>query len=143
MDLSIRYVNSKCITEKCIYFKECEHISGESRANLIMDTLTKAELNLKIIRNISGKVKGAITIILNKYPKAKYVYCRSHVLNLSIVNAYKITLIQNIMGILLEICIFIKYSAKEGIPLQVFPASCRKYCNFKTIFYQVVMGYPL
>ena len=27
--------------------------------------------------------------------------------------------------------------SKGGIPLQVFPASCRKYFNFKMIFYQV------
>ena len=27
--------------------------------------------------------------------------------------------------------------SKGGIPLQVFPASCRKYFNFKIIFYQV------
>ena len=60
-----------------------------------MDTLTKAELNLENLReqgydgagNISGKVKGASTIILNKYPKATYVHCRPHVLNLAIVNA--------------------------------------------------------
>ena len=26
---------------------------------------------------------------------------------------------------------------KGGIPLQVFPATCRKYFNFKTIFYQL------
>ena len=32
---------------------------------------------------------------------------------------------------------------KGGIPLQVFQPTCRKYCNFKTIFYQVVMRYPL
>ena len=25
----------------------------------------------------------------------------------------------------------------ENFPLQVFPTSCRKYCNFKNIFYQV------
>ena len=26
----------------------CENLSGESKANLIMDTLTKAELNIEI-----------------------------------------------------------------------------------------------
>ena len=64
---------------------------------------------------MSGKVKGASTIILNKYPKATYVQYRSHVLNLSIVNECKMTLIQNMMGILLKICIFFKYSAKRFI----------------------------
>ena len=62
---------------------------------------------------MSGIVKIASTIIHNKYPKATYVHCISHVLNLSIVNACKISLIQNMMCILLEICIFFKYSAKR------------------------------
>ena len=62
---------------------------------------------------MSGKLKGASTINLNKNTKATYVYCRSHVLNLSIVNKCKMLLIQNIIGILLEICIFFKYSAKR------------------------------
>ena len=50
MDLAIRYF--KCFTEKFISFIECENIIGESRANLIMDTLIKAELNLE---NLRGK----------------------------------------------------------------------------------------
>ena len=49
---------------------------------------------------MSLKVKGASTIILNKYPKSTYVHCRSHVLILSIVNSCKMSLIQNMMGIL-------------------------------------------
>ena len=72
-----------------------------------MDTLTKAALNLDNLRgqgydgagNMSEKVKGASTIILNKYPETTYVHCRSHVLNLLIVNACKMPLIQNMMGI--------------------------------------------
>ena len=50
MDLEIRYYNGKCITEKFNSFIECEHLSGESKANLIMDILTKAELNIENLR---------------------------------------------------------------------------------------------
>ena len=50
MDLVIIYYNSKCITEKFNSFIGCEHLSGESKANLIMDTLTKAELNIEHLR---------------------------------------------------------------------------------------------
>ena len=56
---------------------------------------------------MSGKVKGASNIILNKNTKATYVHCRSHVLNLSIVNECKMPLIKNMIGIFLEICIFL------------------------------------
>ena len=57
MDLAIRYFNGipyiyKCITDKFIYVIECEHLSGESIDNLIMDTPTKAELNLENLRGL-------------------------------------------------------------------------------------------
>ena len=74
MDLAIRYFDSKCITEMFISFIVCENHGGESIANLIMDILTKVELNLENVRvqecdgagHMSGKVKGTSTIILNK-----------------------------------------------------------------------------
>ena len=50
MALEIRYYNGKCITKKCNYFIGCENLSGESKANFIMDTLTKSELNIKHLR---------------------------------------------------------------------------------------------
>ena len=46
MALEIRYYNGKCITEKLNSFIGC----GESKANLIMDTLTKSELNIEHLR---------------------------------------------------------------------------------------------
>ena len=55
---------------------------------------------------MSGKIKGASTIILNKNTNTTYVHYRSHLLNISIVNECKMSLIQNMIGILLEICIF-------------------------------------
>ena len=115
MALTIRYFNSEYITEKFISFIEYKILSRESIANLIIDTLTKDELNIENLRgkgydgavNMSCKVKGASTIILNTYHKVTYVHCISHVLNLTIVNEFKIPLIQNMMGILLEIIIFL------------------------------------
>ena len=108
MVLAIRYIIGKCITENIISFIECENLSGESIANFIKDTLTKSEFNLENLRgqgydgtrHISGKVKVASIILLNKYPKSTYVQCRSDVLNLSIVNSCIISLIQNMTGIL-------------------------------------------
>ena len=46
MALENRYYNGKCITEKFNYFIGYENLSGESKVNLIMDTLSKAELNI-------------------------------------------------------------------------------------------------
>ena len=67
--------------------------------------------------NMSVKVKVASSIIMNKNTKATYVHCRSRVLNLLIVNSCKMSLIQNMITILLEICIFFEYSAKRKVLL--------------------------
>ena len=45
MALEIRYYNGKFITENFNSLIGCENLSGESKANLIMDTLTKANVN--------------------------------------------------------------------------------------------------
>ena len=50
MDLEIIYYNGNCITEQFNSFIGCENLSGESKANLIMDTLTKTELNFENLR---------------------------------------------------------------------------------------------
>ena len=50
MAFEIRYYDGKCIAEKFNCLIGCENLSGESKANLIMDTLTKAELNIEIVR---------------------------------------------------------------------------------------------
>ena len=49
MALEIIYYNGNCITEKFNSFIGCVNLSGESKANL-MDTLTKAELNIENLR---------------------------------------------------------------------------------------------
>ena len=54
-----------------------------------------------------------------------------------------------VVSIISVYCDILKYYLKGGrnhlshIPLQDCLATCQKYCNFKTIFYQVLMGYPL
>ena len=67
MDLAIRYFGSKCITDKFISFIECENRSGESIANLIMDTLTKAELNLEYLRVQEYDGAGHMSLYIHIY----------------------------------------------------------------------------
>ena len=55
---------------------------------------------------MSGKYRGAAAIIQHDYPKALYVHCVSHVLNLCIVTACSIQAIQNMYGVVEEICLF-------------------------------------
>ena len=48
--------------------------------------------------NMAGKCSGAARRIADKYPKAPYVHCGSHALNLSVASACNIQVVRNMMG---------------------------------------------
>jgi len=48
--------------------------------------------------NMSGHIKGVQTIIRNKYPKALYVHCVAHTLNLAVSYACNIQSVRNCLG---------------------------------------------
>ena len=81
--------------------------SGQAIADQIKFTLEKLTLDLNDLRgqgydgagNMSGKYRGAAAIIQHDYPKALYVHCVSHVLNLCIVAASSIQAIRNMYGV--------------------------------------------
>ena len=47
---------------------------------------------------MAGKVNGVKTIILKKYPKAIFVNCASHCLNLAVNDLSKLVTIRNTIG---------------------------------------------
>ncbi len=67
---------------------------------------------------MSGKYRGAAAIIQHDYPKALYVHCVSHVLNLCVVAACSIQAIRNMYGVMEEICLFFNYTPKRQQELQ-------------------------
>ena len=72
--------------------------SGQAIADNTKFTLENLTLDLNVLRgqgydgagNISGKYRGAAAIVQHDYPKALYVHCVSHVLNLCVVAACSI-----------------------------------------------------
>ena len=99
--------------------------SGQAIADKIKFTLEKLKLDLNDLRgqgydgagNMSGKHRGAATIIQHTYPKALYIHCVSPVLNLCIV-ACGIQAIRNMYGVVEENCLFFNYSPKWQQELQ-------------------------
>ena len=95
-------------------------------ADKIKFTLEKLTLGFNDLRrqgydgagNMSGKYRGAAAIIQHDYPKALYVHCVSHVLNLCVVAACSIQATQNMYGVVEEICLFFNYSTKRQQELQ-------------------------
>ena len=68
--------------------------------------------------NMAGRYRGAAAIIHSRYPKAVYVHCAAHTLNLCVVAACSIQLVKNMMGTMTEICIFFSYTPKHQQELE-------------------------
>ena len=70
-------------------------ILGQMIADAILEEIASLDLNMKNCygqaydgaANMSGAIRGAATIISNKYPNAQYQHCKSHILNLSLMKA--------------------------------------------------------
>ena len=100
--------------------------SGQSIADMIKFTLEKLTLDLNGLQgqgydgagNMSGKYRRAAAIIQHDYPKALYVHCVSHVLNMCVVAACSIQAIRNMYEVVEEICLFFNYSPKHQQELQ-------------------------
>lgn len=68
--------------------------------------------------NMSGVIQGAATRIRNKYPKALYVHCASHKLNLCIVRSCQLTSITNLMDMITCLANFFNYSPQRQKALE-------------------------
>ena len=88
-------------------FLPCLHgTSGQTLASLILDRIGQYGLNPALIRgqgydgpgNMSGKFRGCSAYISHSFPKAVYVHCCSHVLNLCIAKACDLQIIRNVLG---------------------------------------------
>ena len=67
---------------------------------------------------MAGKYRGAAATIQSKCPKAVYVHCAAHALNLCVVAACSVQLVKNMMGTMVEICLFFSNSPKRQLELE-------------------------
>ena len=67
---------------------------------------------------MSGHINGVQARIQRQNPKASYIHCRAHVLNLCIVHSSKLPLIRNIMDTMQEVSLAFKFSAKRFLVFQ-------------------------
>ena len=107
MAIVVRFVDQDCtIREEFLGFVPCEGLSGEAIAKQITDSVCSLGLDMQLCRgqgydgagNMAGKVSGAAARILRLYPKALYVHCGSHILNLCVASACSMQVVRNMMG---------------------------------------------
>ena len=124
LPLIVRLVDqSGMIRQEFLDFVLCDaSISGQAIADKIKFTLEKFTLVLNDLQgqgydgadNMSGKYRGAAAIIQHDYPKALYVHCVSHVLNLCCSCCmYHTGNSEHVCGVVEEICLFFNYSPKR------------------------------
>lgn len=93
----VRYVHNMQIKELFIQVCNVHSTSGDALKHLVMDLLKENDLKIHNIQgqgydgaaNMSGHYKGLQSRILKHNPKALYVHCQAHCLNVVLVESAK------------------------------------------------------
>lgn len=115
------------IREEFVEFILCDTgTSGNAVAGKILEALEEYGLNVDYLGgqafdgagNMAGKYRGAAAVIQSTCPKAVYVHCAAHSLNLCVVAACNIQMVKNMMGNMVELCLFFSNSPKRQLELE-------------------------
>ena len=142
------------VHESFTEFIEMDSLSAESISTTILAHLSKIGVDFQKLvgqgydgaSTMAGHLSGVQTCIRDKYPRAIFVHCASHCLNLVVNDQSKVPIIRNTCAAIREIIHFLKKSAKRraslGINIPLFSPtrwsemyrSIRIFkCNFKRI----------
>lgn len=125
LSVCVRFIdtttNRPHVKELFLGFLHIERSTGQDIATAILRLLREAGLQLENIRGqaydgasaMAGSKNGTQAIILRECPKAIFTHCRSHVLNLSIVESCRNRSIRNLMDIISELHYFFHNSPKR------------------------------
>ncbi|XP_057310628.1 52 kDa repressor of the inhibitor of the protein kinase-like [Hydractinia symbiolongicarpus] len=112
----MRYIDSKDkIRETFLKMAECKlGCSGKGLSKTIIDAVEQNNLDMNDCRGqgydgagaMAGKCSGASTLIKNKFPKAIYVHCASHRLNLCVAVGCKLPMVADMMSQFQAVALF-------------------------------------
>ncbi|XP_060855729.1 zinc finger MYM-type protein 1-like [Metopolophium dirhodum] len=118
LTICVRYLsgtgNDVQINEDFIMFVEIHSLTGVDLASAILNGLNVSGINCDFLygqgydgaANMSGQFKGVKSIIQAKYPKALYVHCVAHSLNLAVSSACDLQPIRNCLGVIEKLYCF-------------------------------------
>ena len=118
---------SNTIREEFVDFILCDTgTTGVAIAEKILTAVGECGLNPEYLRgqaydgagNMAGKYRGAAVTIQSTCPKAVYVHCAAHSLNLCVVAACGVQSVQNMMSTMVEICLFFSNSPKRQLEFE-------------------------
>ena len=127
LSITIRYVGNDVPCEKFLGFLHCQTgVTGEAIAGNILSQLNTWQLPTSLLRgqsydgagSMSGSVRGAAARICADHPKALYVHCAAHRLNLCIMKCCSIREISNMIQTVGSVARFFNNSPKRQLSLE-------------------------
>ena len=128
LPLVLRFVDSDLqIREELVDFVRCESVTGEAISQVVLGKLREFALRPEDrlrgqgydgAGNMAGPMSGCAARITEECPKALYMHCSSHCLNLRLVGLSNITLVRSMWTELNAFNIFYKYSPKRSQSLE-------------------------
>ncbi|KAL0809127.1 hypothetical protein ABMA28_012751 [Loxostege sticticalis] len=144
--LCLRYVHcssgKSMIREDFLEFVPVEDVSAESLslATTIVTHLLSYNLDMdKFIGQgydgaavMSGRLRGVRTIIAEQYPRAQFVHCVAHVLNLVLAHSCEIPMIRNCIGTIKSVINFFRQSPlRNGLLKKIADQSFNAYFSLR------------
>lgn len=121
LSLCVRYIDSKkkVVREDFLCFVIVNDVTALGLTNTILSALNTFNLDLGCLVGqgydgaavMSGQFKGVRSLISGKYPRAKFVHCSAHTLNLVIAHSCEIPIIRNCIGTVKSVINFFRISS--------------------------------
>lgn len=127
ISLCLRYVNSSyMLREDFVGFVPIYDLSGKNIAATIIKECGKLGLDVANIvgqgydgaSSMAGKFNGVQAEIKKLYPKALFVHCANHRLNLALSSAMSVTHIRNCLGTMSDVCNLFRNHSFAGVTLK-------------------------
>lgn len=137
LSLGVRFVSNKyegkaTVREEFLGFVPLNELNAEAISKTILSYLSKIGIDMSNMIGqgydgcsvMSGKVGGVAKLIREKYPKAMYLHCSSHKLNLVVNDLNQVQDIRNACGIIKEIIRFFRESSLRRRLIPNIPLLC-------------------
>lgn len=120
LSLSVRFIEECKVYEYFLGFVQLTELTGKGIAEAILKYLKDVGLDLQYLRGqgydgaraMSGVARGVQAVVKALYPKAEYVHCWAHVLNLGVSSASSTSCVSAAVELIKEITIYVTNSPK-------------------------------
>lgn len=127
VSICVRYISeNKNIHEDFLQFVPADSLTGESLSNVILNSLESFGIDLNHLvgqgydgaANMSGKFNGVQAFVRKRCPKAIYIHCAAHSLNLAISKACEVQQIRNCLGVVERLYDFFNTPKRKNVLLK-------------------------